>query len=64
MRVLIEEDQVKMANYLDRVLVEQGYAVDVAHTGREALEWAAVVEFGRIVLDIMLPEMDGLTVYF
>jgi DNA-binding response OmpR family regulator len=62
MRVLIAEDQVKMANYLKRALEEQGYAVDVALTGREALEWATVVEFEMIVLDIMLPEIDGLAV--
>lgn len=62
MRVLIVEDQVKMTNYLKRALEEQGYAVDIAHTGREALEWAAVVEFDLIILDLMLPEIDGLTV--
>jgi DNA-binding response OmpR family regulator len=62
MRVLIVEDQVKMANYLKRALEEQGYAVDVAHTGGEALDWAAVVEFDLVVLDIMLPELDGITV--
>jgi DNA-binding response OmpR family regulator len=61
MRVLIVEDQVKMANYLKRALEEQGYAVDVAHTGREALEWAEIVAYDLIVLDIMLPEMDGIT---
>lgn len=39
MRVLIVEDQVKTANYLKRALEEQGYAVDVVYTGREALDW-------------------------
>jgi DNA-binding response OmpR family regulator len=62
MRVLIVEDRVKLANYLKQALEEQGYAVDVAYTGREALEWAEVVAFDLIVLDIMLPEMDGITV--
>ena len=62
MRVLIVEDQVKMATYLKRALEEQGYVVDLAHSGREALSWADVVEFDLIILDIMLPEMDGLTV--
>ena len=62
MRVLIVEDQVKMTNYLKRALEEQGYAVDVAHTGRDALDWMDVVEFDLVVLDIMLPEMDGLAV--
>ncbi|MCB9079901.1 MAG: response regulator transcription factor [Anaerolineaceae bacterium] len=62
MRILIVEDQVKLAAYLKQALTEQGYAVDAAHTGREALAWAEVVAFDLIVLDIMLPELDGLTV--
>ena len=62
MRVLIVEDHLKMANYLKQALEEQGHAVDIAHTGREALDWAAVVEFDLIVLDIMLPEVDGVIV--
>lgn len=62
MRVLIVEDQANMLSYLKRVLEEQGYAVDVAQNGREALEWASIVKFDLIVLDIMLPEIDGLTV--
>ena len=62
MRVLIVEDDRKISTYLKRGLVEQGYAVDAAYTGREALEWAEVVSFDLIVLDIMLPELDGLTV--
>ena len=62
MRVLIVEDHETMASYLKRALEEQGYAVDVAHTGREALDWGAVVNFDLIVLDLMLPEVDGLTV--
>jgi DNA-binding response OmpR family regulator len=62
MRGLIVEDQVKMASYLKRALEEQGYTIDVAHTGREALDWTRVVDYDLIVFDIMLPEMDGLTV--
>jgi DNA-binding response OmpR family regulator len=62
MRVLIVEDQPNVSNYVKRALEEQGYAVDLARTGREALDWAEVVEFDLIVLDIMLPEMDGITV--
>lgn len=61
-RVLIVEDDRKISTYLKRGLEEQGYAVDAAYTGREALEWAGVVTFDLIVLDIMLPEMDGITV--
>lgn len=62
MRVLIVEDQPNVSNYLKRALEEQGYAVDLARTGREALDWAEVVEFDLIVLDIMLPEIDGIAV--
>jgi DNA-binding response OmpR family regulator len=62
MRVLIVEDQPNVSNYVKRALEEQGYAVDLARTGREALDWAEVVEFDLIVLDIMLPEMDGIIV--
>jgi DNA-binding response OmpR family regulator len=62
MRVLIVEDQPNVSNYVKRALEEQGYAVDLARTGREALEWAEVVEYELIVLDIMLPEMDGISV--
>ncbi len=62
MRILIVEDDRKISTYLKRGLEEQGYAVDVAFTGREALEWAAVVPFDLMVLDLMLPEMDGIEV--
>ena len=62
MRVLVVEDQVNVSTYVKRALEEQGYAVDVARTGREALDWADVVDFDLIVLDIMLPELDGITV--
>ena len=62
MRVLIVEDQPNVSTYVKRALEEQGYAVDLARTGQEALDWAEVVDFDLIVLDIMLPEMDGITV--
>ena len=62
MRVLVVEDQLNVSNYIKRALEEQGYAVDLARTGQEALDWAEVVEFDLIVLDIMLPEIDGITV--
>lgn len=62
MRVLVVEDQQNVLNYVRRALEEQGYAVDVARTGQEALDWAGVVTYDLIVLDIMLPEVDGMTV--
>ncbi|MFN8444072.1 MAG: response regulator transcription factor [Caldilineaceae bacterium] len=62
MRVLVVEDQTNVSNYVKRALEEQGYAVDLARSGREALDWASVVDYEIIVLDIMLPELDGITV--
>lgn len=62
MRILIVEDEPHIAAYVKRGLTEQGYAVDTAATGREALDWAETVTFDLIVLDILLPELDGLAV--
>ena len=62
MHILVVEDERKLATYLQRGLEEAGYAVDVAHTGTDALAWVESVPFDLIVLDIMLPEMDGITV--
>jgi DNA-binding response OmpR family regulator len=62
MHVLIVEDHPNVANYIKRALEEQGYAVDLARTGQEALDWAEAASFDLIVLDIMLPEIDGITV--
>lgn len=62
MRVLIVEDERKISAYVKRGLEEQGYAVDAAYTGKEALDWADAAPYDLILLDILLPEMDGLTV--
>jgi DNA-binding response OmpR family regulator len=62
MRVLIVEDERKISAYVKRGLEEQGYVVEVAYTGREALDWIDAAPFDLIVLDILLPELDGLTV--
>jgi len=62
MRVLIVEDERRIADFIRRGLSEQGYAVDVAHDGDEALDWAGAAEFDIIVLDVMLPVRDGMEV--
>ena len=62
MRVLVVEDERKISSYLKRGLEEQGYAVDTAFTGVEALDWADAAPYDLIILDILLPEMDGLAV--
>jgi two-component system OmpR family response regulator len=59
MRVLVVEDEVKMAGLLRRGLEEEGYAVDTAATGTDGL-WAGTENpYDAIVLDVMLPELDG-----
>lgn len=62
MRVLIVEDERRISAYVKRGLEENGYAVDAAFSGREALDWAAAAQYDLIVLDILLPELDGLAV--
>jgi DNA-binding response OmpR family regulator len=62
MRVLVVEDEHKIRTYIKRGLEEQGYAVDAVFSGREALDWAEAAPYDLIVLDILLPEVDGLSV--
>jgi two-component system, OmpR family, response regulator len=62
MRILVVEDELKMANLLRRGLVEEGHAVDVARTGDDALWMAQAAELDAIVLDLMLPGIDGIEV--
>jgi two-component system, OmpR family, response regulator len=62
MRVLIVEDDPKMAGLLRRGLVDEGHAADVAGSGDDALWMAQSVEYDAIVLDVMLPGMDGFAV--
>jgi two-component system OmpR family response regulator len=59
MRVLIVEDKVKMASQLRRALRGAGMAADVATTGEDALWMAAATQYNAVVLDVMLPGIDG-----
>ena len=59
MRVLVVEDQAKMAALLRRGLVEEGHAADVAGRGEEALWLAEAHSYDAIVLDVMLPGLSG-----
>jgi two-component system, OmpR family, response regulator len=58
-RALVVEDELKMAALLRRGLVEEGYAVDVAGSGEDALRMARSTAYDTIVLDVMLPGLDG-----
>jgi DNA-binding response OmpR family regulator len=62
MRVLLAEDEPKISAYVVRGLQEQGYAVDPVFNGPDALDWVETGAYDIIVLDIMLPGMDGYTV--
>ncbi len=62
MRVLIVEDQAKMASLIRRGLRQEGMAADVASEGEEALVKAGATEYDAIVLDLMLPGIDGFEV--
>jgi two-component system OmpR family response regulator len=61
-RALVAEDDRKMAVLLRRGLVEEGYAADVARTGEDAVDLARATPYDVIVLDVMLPGLDGVEV--
>ena len=62
MRVLLVEDEARIADFVTRGLSEQGYAVDVARDGEEATGWTDIAVFDVIILDVMLPRRDGIEV--
>ena len=62
MRVLVAEDDQVIADFVSQGLREAGYAVDVASTGTEALRKALDGSYDAAVIDVMLPELDGLSV--
>lgn len=60
MRVLIVEDEVKLAGIIRRGLIAHGLAADIAGSGEDAVELALATEYAVIVLDLLLPGMDGI----
>ena len=62
MRVLVVEDEPAVRESLERVLRHDGFEVDVAGDGREAIRRLAVVRPDAVLLDVLLPELDGLEV--
>ncbi len=59
MRLLVVEDEEKLAQLVKRALVAERFSVDVASDGRAGLELATIYDYDLIVLDLLLPELDG-----
>lgn len=62
MRILVVEDEHKIANSIKQGLEQEKYAVDVVYTGQEGLDFALSEDYDCIILDRMLPEIDGLEI--
>ena len=62
MRLLYAEDEKSLRTLIAKRLTEDGYSIDVCCDGREALDYLAVTEYDAVILDIMMPKLDGLSV--
>lgn len=62
MKILVVEDEKRLADALGQILTEQKYNVEVVYDGRDGFDYALTGEYDVIVLDVMLPRMDGFTV--
>lgn len=62
MKILLVEDELRAAEYLRRGLVENGFTVDLAHTGTDGLHAAVTGDHQLIILDVMMPGIDGYAV--
>ncbi|GJL54088.1 MAG: DNA-binding response regulator [Nitrospirales bacterium] len=60
MRILVVEDEPKVASFIRRALEEESYAVDVCADGQQGQDWAQSIDYDLIVLDLMLPGIPGL----
>src|SRR5215510_9271138 len=59
MRLLVVEDEEKLAQLVKRALVAERFSVDVAHDGREGFDLATSYDYDLIILDLLLPQLDG-----
>jgi DNA-binding response OmpR family regulator len=60
--ILVVEDERRLANLIRRALEEEGHVVDVAHDGAEGLDVATATDYDLLVLDLMLPHIDGIEI--
>lgn len=62
MRILIAEDEKSLNNVITKTLTKNGYSVDSCFDGEEALDYLAGAEYDAVILDIMMPKLDGISV--
>ncbi|MBR4434603.1 MAG: response regulator transcription factor [Clostridia bacterium] len=62
MQILVVEDELNLAKALKRILEHQGYFVDTVEDGLSAIDYAKGMEYNLIILDVMLPQLDGFEV--
>jgi two-component system OmpR family response regulator len=62
MRILVVEDEVAIANAVKKALTADGHAVDTVGDGHEALEWTGTYGYDLVILDVILPGLDGFAV--
>jgi DNA-binding response OmpR family regulator len=61
MRILIVEDEQKIAQFTSNILKEMAYATDIAPTGSEARDLFELIEYDLVILDLMLPDINGIS---
>jgi DNA-binding response OmpR family regulator len=62
MHILVVEDERRLANLIRRALEEESHVVDVSHDGAEALDTAQATDYDMLILDLMLPHLDGIEI--
>ena len=62
MRILVIDDEVRLSEFVKRGLIEQTFAVDVANDGQSGLDYALTYDYDAIILDLMLPSVQGATI--
>lgn len=62
MQILVVEDELSLAKALEKILEQQGYFVDCVHDGLSAINYAKGMDYNLIILDVMLPKLDGFEV--
>lgn len=62
MRLLLAEDERDLADALEAMLKHNNYSVDVVNNGQDALDYLVLDDYDGVILDVMMPKMDGVTV--